>query len=367
MNVYLIPIREALVIFPIVAAIFTLPYVIHQYRKYGSLLFLRIIIVYSLILYMMAAYFMVILPLPKNDVVHMTTIMQLDPMVIVDGIVGAYYNANSILDFLKYPVVYQAIFNVLLTVPLGVYLRYYFNRKWYQVILIGFFVSLSFEVLQLTGILGIYQHPYRLFDVDDLIVNTIGAFVGFIITPLITFILPSKKQLDHESYIKGQEVSFTRRLVALLIDILLVSIIGICINQFISLDLTVLITALISWLLYFGLLTYLLKGQTIGKRIVKIALVDNHISAPKLSQCLLRYGLLILEVIILPITIYQLMTNTINEYHMITMILSYLLTIIFVIVVFKLFFFTMIGKKKITYEQLSNTHNISVNIIKEKN
>lgn len=367
MSVYLYPIREALLTFPVVGAIFTLPYVIHQYRKYGSLLFLRIIIVYSFILYLMAAYFLVILPLPKHDVVHLNTIMQLNPMVIIDSIANSYHNAGSLIEFLKYPVVYQAIFNVFLTVPLGVYLRYYFNRRWYQVILMGFLVSLSFEVLQLTGILGIYQHPYRLFDVDDLIVNTLGAFLGFIITPLITFILPSKKQLDHESYIKGQEVSFTRRLLALIIDVVIVGSVGIIIRQFLSLDLTILSIAILSWLLYFGLLTYLLNGQTLGKKIVKIALVDNHSSSPKLVQCLIRYGLLILEVVILPVTIYQLMTNVINEYQTITMILSYLLTIIFIIVVFKLFFFTMIGKKKITYELLSNTHNISVNVIKEIN
>ena len=36
MSVYLIPLQSALLLFPFLAAIITLPYIIIQYRKYGS-------------------------------------------------------------------------------------------------------------------------------------------------------------------------------------------------------------------------------------------------------------------------------------------------------------------------------------------
>ena len=50
--------------FPVLAAFFTIPYAVYQYRKYGSLLVLRVVIVYSFILYMTCAYFLTMLPLP---------------------------------------------------------------------------------------------------------------------------------------------------------------------------------------------------------------------------------------------------------------------------------------------------------------
>ena len=64
--------------------------------------------------------------------------------------------------------------------PLGIYLRYYFRQGFLQTVRWGFLVSLSIELLQLSGLLFIYPRPYRLFDVDDLITNTLGAALGYI-------------------------------------------------------------------------------------------------------------------------------------------------------------------------------------------
>ena len=61
MGDYPVVILQAFILFPIVAFLFTLPYVVFNYHKYGSVLSLRIIIVYSFILYLMCIYFLVIL------------------------------------------------------------------------------------------------------------------------------------------------------------------------------------------------------------------------------------------------------------------------------------------------------------------
>ena len=45
MQSYIIPIQTAFMVFPMIAFLFTLPYMIHQYRKYGSIPALRTIIV----------------------------------------------------------------------------------------------------------------------------------------------------------------------------------------------------------------------------------------------------------------------------------------------------------------------------------
>lgn len=79
---------------------------------------------------------------------------------------------------LKAPTVIQPVFNIFLTLPFGFYMKYYFQRSWKQTILLTFCLSLFFELTQLSGLYGFYPRPYRLFDVDDLLLNTTGGIVG---------------------------------------------------------------------------------------------------------------------------------------------------------------------------------------------
>ena len=76
-------------------------------------------------------------------------------------------------------------------------------------------MSLYFEVTQLTGLYGIYPKAYRLFDVDDLIINTLGGALGYLITPLVTIFLPARDEIDKLSYKKGKTVSIYRRFLSL--------------------------------------------------------------------------------------------------------------------------------------------------------
>ncbi len=75
---------------------------------------------------------------------------------------------------------YQVIANVLLFLPLGYLLPRLFRpmRHWYSTIPVGLLGSLAIETTQLITHLGC-------FDVDDLITNTIGAAIGFLIYRLI--------------------------------------------------------------------------------------------------------------------------------------------------------------------------------------
>lgn len=110
--------------------------------------------------------------------------------------------------------------NIVITFPFGVYLSYYFKAKWKKVLLFTFLLSLFFEITQLTGLYGIYNHPYRLFDVDDLLLNTFGGMVGYLLSRYITFFLPSREALDRASLKKGETVSYLRRGFAMIIDFL---------------------------------------------------------------------------------------------------------------------------------------------------
>lgn len=90
----------------------------------------------------------------------------------------------------------QPLFNIVLTIPFGVYLRYFFKIDFKKTILFSFALSLFFELTQLSGLYGIYPRPYRLFDVDDFLLNTTGGLIGFAFEPLLTFVLPTRASLD---------------------------------------------------------------------------------------------------------------------------------------------------------------------------
>lgn len=94
--------------------------------------------------------------------------------------------------------VLQVAFNVLLTIPFGLFLRYYFRTHWIRCLLLSFGLSLSFETTQVTGIFGIFDYPYRLFDVDDLITNTAGGMLGYVAAEWFASRLPRIDRLDAE-------------------------------------------------------------------------------------------------------------------------------------------------------------------------
>ena len=64
---YIEAITTAVTVFPIIAFIITIPFILHQYHKYGSINKFRVLIIYSFILYLISIYFLVILPLPSIE------------------------------------------------------------------------------------------------------------------------------------------------------------------------------------------------------------------------------------------------------------------------------------------------------------
>lgn len=360
MRAYLFPIQMGFIIFPVLAALFTLPYMIYQYRKYGAMLFTRILIVYSMILYLLCAYFMVILPLPKEDVPRLQQTIQLVPFHFIDEI--SQRSFQSVISFIKCPQVYQAFFNLLLSFPLGVYLKYYFQKKWYHAFIYGFLFSLSFELLQLTGLLGIYRYPYRLFDVDDLIVNTAGTVLGFMVTPLFAKILPDRKQLDELSYTKGRQVSPLRRLLAFFTDgifLFCATVIGAQLNVTFSYVLTYIVMVFF----YFGILTYSFQGQTLGMKLVKIALRDDHDQLPGLVQYLKRYSILLFQVYLAPCFIADVFhySLTVSEpFSYILWIEAGMIGFFLVLFVFKMILIAVFKNGYLSYELFSHTHCVSL-------
>ncbi|MEA5026262.1 MAG: VanZ family protein [Erysipelotrichaceae bacterium] len=323
MTYYLPQIKTALLFFPFIALLITLPYMIIQYHKYGSVLIYKTIVFYSFMLYLLCCYFLVIMPLPSFAAVENSAAIQpqLIPFTFIsDFIRDSQFNINDFSTYLpafrSFPFL-TIFFNVMLFMPFGIYLRYYFKLKWHQVLLISFLLSLFFELTQLTGLYGIYPKAYRIFDVDDLITNTAGGMLGYFITPLFSFFLPERKTVDNWAYQKGVNVSFTRRFIAWLIDltILFSLMIGLNLSGFskvLPLGLPIiLIDYLISVLLLFILIPLLRKGQTIGKWIVKIRLADLNKQVLKPWLMITRFSLIYL--IIFPAPLWSIWCLTLMQ------------------------------------------------------
>lgn len=84
----------------------------------------------------------------------------------------------------------QVFFNVILLLPLGALLAYRYRKGLGFTVLVGFGVSLLIETTQGTGVWGLFPCPYRLADVDDLITNTAGAAIGWLVGWALVRYLP---------------------------------------------------------------------------------------------------------------------------------------------------------------------------------
>lgn len=285
MEIYLKPIISACYVFPVLAVLFTLPYIIYEYHKYGSILVIRTGVVYTFIFYMITSYFMTVLPLPPIDsVTPDSACMLLVPFDAVRRVVATVNitlsNPATYINLFKCGDFWQIAFNILLLVPFGVYLRYYFKRKWWQVLIMSFCYSLFFELTQLSGLYGIYPYPYRFFEVDDLICNTLGGMVGFWVMPAVVFMLPKRDRMDEVAYNRGQIVSEFRRIIAWALDMLVIMapvavFFAIDKEKFMNAvyDVRYLVVIAVYIVITFTIVTAVTKGRTIGKALVNIRLV----------------------------------------------------------------------------------------------
>lgn len=224
MSQYLEALRQAMVIYPIIIVLFTVPYIAWSYHKYGSVLSLRVLIVYSFILYLLCVYCLVILPLPtpeKAATLHGHKV-QLIPFSFIADIAKQSQiqpgQPASWLSIFTGSAFWTTVFNLFMTMPFGVYLRYYFCYNWRKTLRLSFLLSLFFELTQLSGLYFVYPGSYRLFDVDDLIVNTTGSMIGFALAGPVSRLLPTRQELDTVSFRRGASISFTRRVFSLLAD-----------------------------------------------------------------------------------------------------------------------------------------------------
>lgn len=90
-------------------------------------------------------------------------------------------NGETLLGILGSHYFLQILMNIALFLLVGVMVAAFFKKGAAWGALAGFLTSLAVELTQVTGVWGLYDCAYRIFDVDDLFTNTLGAFLGAVL------------------------------------------------------------------------------------------------------------------------------------------------------------------------------------------
>ncbi|MGI6544869.1 MAG: VanZ family protein [Fastidiosipilaceae bacterium] len=365
MGNYLLPIWVAILSFIVLSILISFPYLAWKYHKQGSLTAWQVLVEYGMVFYLLAAFFMTLLPLPSvESVANMTgPTHQLIPFQFVADFVRetklVITDPGTYGEALGQSVFYEPLFNLILTLPFGVFLRYYYKKSLRFTVLASFFLSLFFELTQLTGVYGIYPRAFRLFDVDDLMLNTLGGLLGYALTPLLVYFFPTREQVDQKVAQKAQKASLPRRLIAYGIDL---AVVRLLIAFFIKSELLIMfIFALVT-----AITMILTNGQTLGERFVHIRVVSQTGDAPTPKQILIRqfsfYFLIhfIFTLFLLPIALAGENIITLSIY--LALIGAYALFMLFHFVVR-----TIRGQRTYFYELLSKTHIVASPLQKQQN
>jgi glycopeptide antibiotics resistance protein/uncharacterized RDD family membrane protein YckC len=271
-STFLLPVATALWVFPLVVLVIMLPVAVVSYRRRGRAGGWTTLVFYSFLFYMVAAFLQTIIPLPRDGsycTAHSyASTPQLRPFYFVEVIQQRARGHWDLVSIMRNGVLWSTALNVVLLVPMGILLRYTTRMGVIAATAIGFGVTLFFELTQLTGLWFIYPCAYRLFSVDDIMLNTVGAFIGAVIGGPLKKVLPElAPKRDLQEY--AARVTVTRRLFALATDVVgFAVLIGFWLGSLRLFDqpttnqgLPVLVLAVV----YF-VLTPSLSGSTMGKR-----------------------------------------------------------------------------------------------------
>ena len=356
---YFISIKTAIVVFPLIALLFSIPFVLHQYHKYGSINPFRVLIVYSFILYLITIYFLVILPLPnKEEVIYKPNMIKLIPFGFINDFIRessfVINDPTTYLKAIKEPCFYIVIFNIFMTIPFGMYLRYYFKCNFKKTLFISFILSLFFELTQVSGLYGLYPYPYRVFDVDDLIMNTLGGIIGYFIMGFVDNFLPTREKIDEDSLEAGEVVSGFRRITMFSLDCFLY----ILIFAFISLFISNKYIPLIVFVIYFIIYPYFKNGQTLGSKFLNVRLEFKKYRFIKITLRIIFLFLYYFGSIFITFTIIFFIANNFNlnaTQEFLLLIMAFLGILIFYLInIFALF-----KDKKIYYDNFFKVKYVS--------
>jgi len=225
---YLEPIGDGFLVFAGLALLLVVPYLVWLYRRQGRVDPRRVQVAAAFLLFLVCAWALVLLPFPEESAAYCaqhTGKVQLVPFQwVADAVAEAQREGTGLRALLTNAPIVVRVFNLLLLLPLGVFLRRWWGRSLLATGLIALGLSLAFELTQVTAVWGLYPCPYRTFDVDDLIANTAGAMLGWWAAPAFR-IIPERTSAAGRSA-APTTASLPRRLLATFIDYVLALLLG---------------------------------------------------------------------------------------------------------------------------------------------
>lgn len=202
----------------VLALALAVPYVAVQYRRRGTVRGGPTLLALAVLIYALAVLSYTLLPLPTPGpgfCANGGAGVQLRLGQLVTDITAGGLGGPSTL--LRNGALRGVVFNVVLFVPLGMFLRHLTHRGVALTTLSGLGVSLLVETTQLTGDWFAYPCAYRVFDVDDLLANTVGALLGALMARVLRLV-PGQEPRDPGL---PRPVTARRRLLGMAVDWLL--------------------------------------------------------------------------------------------------------------------------------------------------
>ena len=206
-----------------------------------------------------------------------------------------------------------------------------------------FLLSLFFELTQLTGLNFIYPRQYRLFDVDNLMINMLGGILGYFIMNKLKVLLPSREEIND-----SVKVSVLRKITSILIDIFIN-------NKIIN---------YIILIIYFVIIPTI-NNKTLGMNFVNI---KYDVANKRILRIFLRQVIICLYYIELPKIIFYLF-NILNINGSIKIIL-FILALIILFIVYLISIIKFLLKKDLFYDKflkvnILSTIKVDKNVIEE--
>lgn len=277
-----------------VAVVTFIPLVAIAYRRRGRLGPARLLGWIALCVYAIALWTYTLIPIPAIGDYQCVT-PQLNPLDSFDDILD--YDTSSPRAILTNPAVLQFVFNIALFVPLGFLLRTMYRRGVGFAALAGLVVSLLIELTQLTGVWGLFPCAYRLFDLTDLAMNTLGAILGSLLAIAFTRRRPDALP-DSAAPDAARPVTAGRRLLGMLCDVLFLLLAGAVLGVLWRAGIVALggsldagepvENVLVTWVpLAAQLVVVLVSGSTIGEHAVLVR--PGALRMPVLATRLLRF------------------------------------------------------------------------------
>lgn len=188
--------------FSIYAIVFAIPFIIVPAIAQKKINLVRIALHFAFLLYSFCLIALVFFPLPSADeAAHLTYQLQYIPFQFVADILRetplVWNQPHTYLAALTNFAFLQVMFNIVMTVPFGMYLRYTYGLSKKQILLCSFVLTLFIEIGQLTGLFFTYQGSYRLCDVDDLMLNTLGGYLGYVLVHSLEGFVPTLQHFEH--------------------------------------------------------------------------------------------------------------------------------------------------------------------------